>query len=175
MTLYRRQGSRPSPWKRNAKKQNGCLGRTYRLGWACVLCPSQVRAAQVTKCLVSTLPRCAVRLIASPVPAAWFPGCTAGAPSQVCCVSPLGSWSLATTLLVDVNCPASQENLVSNWEPAHSLVEDVVSGAEIAPFQLWWPPTCLSTSSRAWASPQPASSPLVFTQSFVLWVGPAVP
>ena len=25
MTLYRRQGSRPFPWKRNAKKQNGCL------------------------------------------------------------------------------------------------------------------------------------------------------
>ena len=23
--LYRRQGSRPSPWKRNAKKQNGWL------------------------------------------------------------------------------------------------------------------------------------------------------
>ena len=23
MTLYRTQGSRPSPWKRNAKKQNG--------------------------------------------------------------------------------------------------------------------------------------------------------
>ena len=23
MTLYRRQGSRPSPWKRSAKKQNG--------------------------------------------------------------------------------------------------------------------------------------------------------
>ena len=29
-TLYRRQGSRPFPWKRNAKKQNGCLGRPYR-------------------------------------------------------------------------------------------------------------------------------------------------
>ena len=27
VTLYRRQGSRPSPWKRNAKKQHGCLGR----------------------------------------------------------------------------------------------------------------------------------------------------
>ena len=26
VTLCRRQGSRPSPWKRNAKKQNGCLG-----------------------------------------------------------------------------------------------------------------------------------------------------
>ena len=30
MTLYRRQGSRPSPWKRNAKKQNSCLRRTYK-------------------------------------------------------------------------------------------------------------------------------------------------
>ena len=29
MTLYRRQGSRPSSWKRNAKKQNGYLGRLY--------------------------------------------------------------------------------------------------------------------------------------------------
>ena len=25
VTLYMRQGSRPSPWKRNAKKKNGCL------------------------------------------------------------------------------------------------------------------------------------------------------
>ena len=32
-TLYRRQGSRPSPWKRNAKKQNGCLGRPYKWLW----------------------------------------------------------------------------------------------------------------------------------------------
>ena len=30
VTLYRRQGSRPSPWKRKAKKQNGCLGRPYK-------------------------------------------------------------------------------------------------------------------------------------------------
>ena len=29
--IYRRQGSRPSPWKRNAKKQNGCLRRPYKL------------------------------------------------------------------------------------------------------------------------------------------------
>ena len=27
LILYRRQGSRPSPRKRNAKRQNGCLGR----------------------------------------------------------------------------------------------------------------------------------------------------
>ena len=25
-----RQESRPSPWKRNAKKQNGCLGKPYK-------------------------------------------------------------------------------------------------------------------------------------------------
>ena len=30
-TLYRRQGSRPSPWKRNAKKQNGCLGEALQI------------------------------------------------------------------------------------------------------------------------------------------------
>ena len=30
VTLYRRHGSRPSPWERNAKKQNGCLGRPYK-------------------------------------------------------------------------------------------------------------------------------------------------
>ena len=30
MTLYRRQGSRPSPWKRNANRQNGCLRRPYK-------------------------------------------------------------------------------------------------------------------------------------------------
>ena len=30
VTLYRRQGSRPSPWKRKAKRQNGCLRRPYK-------------------------------------------------------------------------------------------------------------------------------------------------
>ena len=30
VTLYRRQGSRSPSRKRNAKKQNGCLGRPYK-------------------------------------------------------------------------------------------------------------------------------------------------
>ena len=30
MTLYKRQGSRPSPRKRNAKRQNGPLRRPYK-------------------------------------------------------------------------------------------------------------------------------------------------
>ena len=33
----------------------------------------------------------AVHLITSPVPAPWFPWCTARAPSQICLVSPLGA------------------------------------------------------------------------------------
>ena len=31
VTLYRRQGSRPSPWKRNTKNQYGCLGRPLQI------------------------------------------------------------------------------------------------------------------------------------------------
>ena len=30
MTSYRRRGSKPSPRKRNAKRQNGCLRRPYK-------------------------------------------------------------------------------------------------------------------------------------------------
>ena len=30
VTLYKRQGSRPFPWKRNAKRQNVCLRRSYK-------------------------------------------------------------------------------------------------------------------------------------------------
>ena len=33
VTLYRRQGSRPSPSKTNAKNQNGCLRRHYKSLW----------------------------------------------------------------------------------------------------------------------------------------------
>ena len=32
-----------------------CSPQGHRVSWACVLCPSQVRAAQVTRCLASTL------------------------------------------------------------------------------------------------------------------------
>ena len=77
------------------------------------------------------------------------------------------------TLLADVNDPGSQEYLVSNWEPAHSLVVEparslAISGAEIATFQLWLLPACLSASSGAWASLHLAGSPVVFPHSFVL-------
>ena len=63
-------------------------------------------------------------LITSLVAAARFPGCTRRTQSQVCCVSPLGSWSQAGILLADVNCPGSQEEVVNKWKPGHHLVED---------------------------------------------------
>ena len=47
------------------------------------------------------------------------------------------------TLLADVNCPGSQEGLVSNWEPAPSLVEDAISGAKIASHLLALAVACL--------------------------------
>ena len=37
------------------------------------------------------------------------------------------------TLQVDVNRTGSQENLVSNWEPARSLVQNAISGAKFTP------------------------------------------
>ena len=71
-------------------------------------------------------------LITSLVPAAQFPRCATIALPQVSHVSPLGSWSQAATLLADVNHPGSQEDFISNWEPARSLVKGAVSGAEFA-------------------------------------------
>ena len=61
-----------------------------------------------------------------------FPRCAVRPQSQVCCVSPLGSWYQAVTLLPDVYLPGSQKDVLSNWELAHSLVEDEVLGAQIA-------------------------------------------
>ena len=51
-----------------------------RLGWACALCPSQVRAAQVTRCSASGV----TAAYCLPVPAARFSGCTAGTFSGGC-------------------------------------------------------------------------------------------
>ena len=70
-------------------RHSGSLQRC-RLSWACILCPSQVRADQVMRCLVSTV------AVTYHLPATWFSGCTTGAPSQA-----------------DVDRPEPQEVLVS--------------------------------------------------------------
>ena len=69
-------------------------------------------------------------------------------------MSPLGSQSLTVTLLADINRPGSQKDLVSNWEPDHSLVEDAICGAEITlAFQLWLLHACVSASGRGMPGP----------------------
>ena len=66
-------------------------------------------------------------------------------------------------LLADVNHPGSQKDLVSNWESAYSLVEDAVSGAEVARCLLALAVALLPLPTvRGWAGPQPASSLLGF-------------
>ena len=128
-----------------------------RLGWARVLRPSLVRAAQVTRCLARIfIPNWRLRLIPSPTPVTGFLGV-----QRACRVSILGCWSLAATLPAGVDHPESQEVMVSR-EACLQFGTGCLSGAAIAPFQLWLPsPACLS---RGWGGPQPALS----AQSFVV-------
>ena len=46
-------GLHASPSSKPLKFRHSGSPQRCRLGWACVLCPSQVRAAQVMRCLVS--------------------------------------------------------------------------------------------------------------------------
>ena len=133
----------------------------HRLGWACVLHLSQVRAAQLT------------RYLASAVAPSW--GCGLSPPRSL----PLGFLGgQRACLLRCVMClfwgaglwlrPSRQMWIVQiskkSWlaeTSACSLVEAASLGL-IAPFLLWLPlPACLW---RGWSGPQPASS----AQSFVL-------
>ena len=130
-----------------------------RLGWACVLCPSQVWAAQVTRSLASIVtPSWVVHLIASPVPSTQFSGCTMACLLRCAVCLFWGSdlwlhpsWRMSTV-----------QNPKNSWlvmEPACSLVEDDSQGCN-CPFPALAAP-CLLVSSRRWAGLQPASSPLV--------------
>ena len=121
-------------------------------------------------------PRCAGHLITSLVPAARFPGCTARTQSQVCHVFLLEGWCQAVTLLAFVSHPGSQEDFVSNWEPAqfgrgcHLWGQDCLLSSDFGCH-----PSASLLPAGEWAGLQPASSPWVFTQSFHLWAGQPVP
>ena len=120
----------------------------HRLSWACVLCPPRSKQLMWPGAWRAHSPSWAVRLITSPCPSpllSWVHSMSAV--SGIPCVS--SGELISVTLLADVNRPGSQEDLVSNWEPALSLVEDAVSGAEIAPCLLVLPVAhLLSVSSR---------------------------
>ena len=128
-----------------------------RLSWACVLCfprPSSSGSQELDGCAV---PR-AVRLIplrSQPQ----FP--SAG---LVGLVSVLGSWTLAATLPANVDRPNLRKSLVRSWKPVCRLV-GVPSLGPSLPLSS---PHCLLPLAGGL---QPASSSLVFAQSFVLGTG----
>ena len=76
------------------------------------------------------------------------------------------------TLLAVVNCPRSQEDMVSNWQPTHSLLDDELSVAEIAAAPLFSGFCCKTPASLPLAlggvgggevpKQQLARSPLLF-------------
>ena len=71
-------------------------------GWACVLCPSQVRTARATRGLASALSPVERASESPPRPGCSGPACPGRA---LCPVSPLGSRSQAAALRADVNHP----------------------------------------------------------------------
>ena len=80
-------GLRALPRSKSFRFRFSGTPQRHKLGWASVLCLSQVLAAQAIRCLASAHSPG----VTSPVSAAWFPGCASGVPYQVCRVSLLGS------------------------------------------------------------------------------------
>ena len=79
------------------------------LGWACVLCPSQIQAAQVVRCLAHAI------AVTYRLPAARLSRSATGAPSQA-----------------DVDRPDPQEVLVSK-EACYSFIDNVSLGLRLPP------------------------------------------
>ena len=78
------------------------------------------------------------------------------------------SWQMSTVQDPRKTCLATGSLLMVWWR-----MPSLAMRLPLA-FWLWLPPTCLSAFSRGWASMQLASSPLVFSQSFVSRPGSAL-
>ena len=98
-------------------------------------------------------------LITSLVPASQFPGYTVKAPLM--CAFCL-FWGADLRLQPSWQMSTFQEprNFVSNWKPAHNLVEDAISGAEIAPHFLALAVACQPIF--LWQEDGPVHSQLAF-------------
>ena len=95
----------------------------HRFIWVCVLCPSQVQAAQEIMCLESALSQVCGASYHLPCPrplVSWL--CHQSTISRVLCVSS-GELISDCNPPGDVSHPGSQEDLDSNCESAHNLVE----------------------------------------------------
>jgi len=134
-----------------------------RLHWACVLCSSQVQAAQVTRCLVSkvTVTCGHYDLLPSPSLLLGFLGVQLAhlLRCAVCLFWGADLW------LQPFRRVSTVQNPNKSWlavKPACSLVDDASLGPQLLPSGSGCPR--LPVTGRGWASPQPASS----AQSFVL-------
>ena len=147
----------------------GTLQR-HRFGWACHLCPSQVRAAQVIRCLVKALSPGGQSVLSPPQSQLLsFPH----APRERCLRCAMCLFWGADLWLQPSWQTSTVQDPRKTWLATGSLL--TVGGG----FYLWVQ-DCPSPSSSgshppaSWppagggAGPQLASSPLVFTQSFVL-------
>ena len=97
------------------------------------MCPSQVQAAQATRCLASAHFPDAVRLIASPVQPHGFLGVQweHRLRCAVCLLWGADLWLRPSRRKSTVQDP--KKTWLVTGEPARSLVEDAISGAEFAP------------------------------------------
>ena len=109
--LYALPRSKPLRFRYSGSPQR------LRLGWTCVLSPSQVRAAQLTRCLASAV------------------AATYCLPCPCRLVFWVYNWR---TFSGGCHCPESQEVLVSN-KACLQFGRQCLSGAAIALFRLWLP------------------------------------
>ena len=136
-----------------------------RLCLACVFCPSQVRAAQATRCLASSVSPGGEFVLSPPWSQAL--GVLGGSGCALLQCALCLFWGADLWLR-----PSWQKSTIQNpkgfWLATGCLLaRDCLSGAKFASFQLWLPCSCFPVSSGGWANPQPSSSPLVFAHSFV--------
>ena len=116
-----------------------------------------------------TLSRWAVHLITSPVLAVPFPGVQweCHLRCAVCLLLGADLWLQSSWQISTVQDPRqtwlATRSLCALWQRMPSL------GLRLPlTLWLWLSPACLSASAGEWASLQLASSPLVYSQSFVL-------
>ena len=104
----------------------------YRLGWACVLCPSQVGAAQATRCLASTVSPGGECILSTHQSLRLnFLGGSRHAHLRyaVCLFWGDDLWLQPSQRMSIIQNP---KILVSNWKSACSLVEDASLGPRLA-------------------------------------------
>ena len=113
----------------------------HRLRWVCISCPSQVRAAQVARCLLRALSQWAVHLDHLPGPSRvvpqvrpeHHPGCA------VCLLWRADCWLRPSWEMSTVQGPRKTWLATGCWSLGLRLEQPLA-------FRLWLSPTCLSAS-----------------------------